>query len=79
MMWDWSIPGMACGKSCGDGLVAAFADRRHHGHQSEIFISGFTGFRHRAPNMDTLVALGASAAFGWSVVALFLMTDAQVR
>ena len=45
----------------------------------KFFISGFKSLWHRAPNMDTLVALGATAAFGYSTYALFAMTDAQVR
>ena len=44
----------------------------------KFFISGFTSLLHRAPNMDTLVALGATAAFGYSTYALFAMTAAQV-
>ena len=45
----------------------------------KFFISGFKSLRHRAPNMDTLVALGSSAAFVYSTYALFAMTDAQVK
>ena len=45
----------------------------------KFFISGFQSLWHRAPNMDTLVALGAGASFGYSVYALFAMTGAQVR
>ena len=45
----------------------------------KFFISGFKSLWHRAPNMDTLVALGATAAFVYSTYALFAMTDAQVR
>ena len=44
-----------------------------------FFVSGFKSLWHRAPNMDTLVALGATAAFGYSTYALFAMTGAQVR
>ena len=45
----------------------------------KFFISGFKGLIHRAPNMDTLVALGAGAAFVYSTYALFAMTDAQMK
>ena len=45
----------------------------------KFFISGFKGLLHRAPNMDTLVALGSGASFVYSTYALFAMTDAQVR
>ena len=44
----------------------------------KFFISGFKSLWHRAPNMDTLVALGSMASFVWSVYALFAMTRAQV-
>ena len=45
----------------------------------KFFISGFKSLWHRSPNMDTLVALGATAAFVYSTYALFAMTGAQVR
>ncbi len=45
----------------------------------KFFISGFKGLIHRAPNMDTLVALGSGASFVYSTYALFAMTDAQMR
>lgn len=45
----------------------------------KFFINGFKSLIHRAPNMDTLVALGASAAFGYSTYALFAMTDALTQ
>ena len=45
----------------------------------KFFISGFKGLIHKAPNMDTLVALGSTASYGYSVYALFAMTDAQMR
>ena len=45
----------------------------------KFFISGVRGLFHKAPNMDTLVALGAGASYGYSIYALFAMTDAQMR
>ena len=45
----------------------------------KFFISGFKGLIHKAPNMDTLVALGSTASYVYSVYALFAMTDAQMR
>lgn len=45
----------------------------------KFFISGFKSLMHCAPNMDTLVALGSAAAFGYSTFALFAMTDAQAK
>ncbi len=60
------------------GLDPAAANRSGHGHQPEVFfISGYKSLWHRAPNMDTLVALGATAAFVYSTYALFAMTAAQ--
>lgn len=66
-------------ESCGNGNFTALADRMCDDHQSEVFVSGFQSLLHGAPNMDTLVALGAGASFGYSTYALFAMTDAQMR
>lgn len=79
MMWDWPIPAWLAGNHVAMGLLQLLLTAVIMVINQKFFISGFTGLWHRAPNMDTLVALGASAAFGWSVVALFLMTDAQVK
>ena len=69
--------GISGRKSCGDGAGAAPVNDNRYGDQSEVFISGWKGMIHRAPNMDTLVALGAGASYGYSVYALFAMTAAQ--
>ena len=45
----------------------------------KFFINGFRGLLHKAPNMDTLVALGSGASFVWSTYALFALSDAQLR
>ena len=79
MMWSWPIPAWLAGNHVAMGLLQLLLTAVIMVINQKFFISGFTGLWHRAPNMDTLVALGASAAFGWSVVALFLMTDAQVK
>ncbi len=79
MMWDWPIPAWFSGNHVAMGLLQLLLTVIIMVINQKFFISGFTSLWHRAPNMDTLVALGASAAFGWSVVALFLMTDAQVK
>ena len=79
MMWNWPIPAWLAGNHVAMGLLQLLLTAVIMVINQKFFISGFTGLWHRAPNMDTLVALGASAAFGWSVVALFLMTDAQVK
>lgn len=69
--------GISGRESCGDGAGAAPVNDNRYGDQSEVFISGWKGMIHRAPNMDTLVALGAGASYGYSVYALFAMTAAQ--
>ena len=79
MMWNWLIPAWLAGNHVAMGLLQLLLTAVIMVINQKFFISGFTGLWHRAPNMDTLVALGASAAFGWSVLALFLMTDAQVK
>lgn len=66
-------------QSCDDGTVTDASDDCSHGDQPEVFISGFKGLIHRAPNMDTLVALGSGASFVYSTYALFAMTDAQMH
>ena len=79
MMWDWPIPAWLSGNHVAMGLLQLLLTAAVMVINQKFFISGFTSLWHRAPNMDTLVALGAAAAFGWSVAALFLMTDAQVK
>ena len=79
MMWNWPIPARLSGNHVAMGLLQLLLTAAVMVINQKFFISGFTSLWHRAPNMDTLVALGAAAAFGWSVAALFLMTDAQVK
>ena len=79
MMWGWPIPGWFEGNHVAMGLVQLLLAAVIMVINQKFFISGFTSLAHRAPNMDTLVALGSSASFIWSVYALFAMTDAQVR
>ncbi len=79
MMWNWPIPAALADNHVAMGLLQLLLTGIIMVINQKFFISGFQSLWHRAPNMDTLVALGASAAFGWSVVALFLMTDAQVK
>ena len=79
MMRNWPIPAWFHGNHVAMGLLQLLLTVIIMVINQKFFISGFTSLWHRAPNMDTLVALGASAAFGWSVAALFLMTDAQVK
>ena len=79
MMWGWPIPRWFEGNHVAMGLVQMILSAIIMLINKKFFVSGFQSLGHRAPNMDTLVALGSSASFGWSVYALFRMTDAQVH
>ena len=79
MMWGWPIPAFFEGNHVAMGLLELLLTVVIMVINQKFFISGFKSLWHRAPNMDTLVALGATAAFGYSTYALFAMTDAQVR
>ena len=79
MMWGWPLPAWFEGNHVAMGLVQLLLTIIIMIINKKFFVSGFRSLLHRAPNMDTLVALGSSASFGWSVYALFMMTDAQVR
>ena len=78
MMWDWPLPHWFDGNHVAMGLVQLLLAGIVMVINQKFFISGFKGLIHRAPNMDTLVALGSSASFVWSTYALFAMTRAQV-
>ncbi len=79
MMWGWKLPPFFAENHVAMGLVQLLLAAIVMVINQKFFISGFTALWHRAPNMDTLVALGSMASFVWSVIALFLMTDAQLR
>ena len=79
MMWNWPLPSFFDGNHVAMGLVQLLLTAMIMVINQKFFISGFKSLWHRAPNMDTLVALGATASFGYSVYALFAMTGAQVR
>ncbi len=79
MMWGWPVPAAMADNHVAMGILQLLLTGIIMVINQKFFISGFQSLWHRAPNMDTLVALGASAAFAWSVAALFLMTDAQMR
>ena len=79
MMWGWPVPAALADNHVAMGILQLLLTGIVMVINQKFFISGFQSLWHRAPNMDTLVALGATAAFAWSVVALFLMTDAQMR
>ena len=78
MMWGWPLPAFMANNHVAMGLLQLLLTVAVMVINQKFFISGFQSLWHKAPNMDTLVALGASAAFGYSVYALFAMTGAQV-
>ena len=77
MMWNWPLPGFLNNNHVGMGLAQLLFTVIIMVINQRFFISGFTSLIHRAPNMDILVAMGATAAFGYSTYALFAMTVAQ--
>jgi len=79
MMWGWPLPSFFDGNHIAMGLVQLLLTVIVMVINQKFFISGFKSLWHKAPNMDTLVALGSSAAFVYSTYALFAMTDAQVK
>ena len=78
-MWGWPLPSILEGNHVAMGLIQMLLTIIIMVINQKFFISGFRGLLHKAPNMDTLVALGSGAAFVYSTYALFAMTDAQVR
>ena len=79
MMWGWPLPSFYDGNHVAMGLTQLLLTVVIMVINQKFFVSGFKALWHRAPNMDSLVALGATAAFVYSTYALFAMTDAQVR
>lgn len=79
MMWGWSVPVFFAENHIAMGLLQLLLTGIIMVINQKFFISGFQSLWHKAPNMDTLVALGSGAAFVYSTFALFAMTDAQVH
>lgn len=79
MMWGWPLPAFFDGNHVAMGLIQLILTAIVMVINQKFFISGFKSLWHKAPNMDTLVALGSMAAFIYSTYALFAMTDAQVK
>ena len=79
MMWNWLLPAFFMDNHVAMGLLQLLLTVIIMVINQKFFISGFKSLFHKAPNMDTLVALGSSAAFVYSTYALFAMTDAQVK
>ncbi len=79
MMWNWPLPSYYYNNHVAMGLTQMLLTIIIMVINQQFFISGYKSLFQLAPNMDTLVALGSSAAFGYSTVSLFLMTSAQVK
>ena len=79
MMWGWPAPAFLAENHVAMGLVQLLLTAIIMVINQRFFISGFKSLWHRSPNMDTLVALGSTASFVYSVYALFAMTGAQAR
>ncbi len=79
MMWGWPLPKILAENHVAVGLVQLLLTGIVMVINQKFFISGFKSLWNKAPNMDTLVALGSGASFLYSVYALFAMTDAQMR
>lgn len=79
MMWNWPLPSFMEGNHVAMGLIQLLLAASVMVVNQKFFINGFKGLLHRAPNMDTLVALGSAASFIYSTYALFAMTDAQLK
>lgn len=79
MMWNWPVPAVLDGNHVAMGLIQLLFTTAIMVVNQKFFVSGFRSLWHRAPNMDTLVALGAGASYVYSTYALFAMTDAQMH
>ena len=79
MMWNWPLPPFFDGNHIAMGLVQLLLSAAVMVINQRFFISGFKSLLHRAPNMDTLVALGSTASFAYSTYVLFAMTAAQLN
>ncbi|MBP3720081.1 MAG: cation-translocating P-type ATPase, partial [Clostridia bacterium] len=78
-MWGWPLPGFLAGNHVAMGLTQLLLSAAVMIINQKFFISGWKGLIHRAPNMDTLVALGSGVSFAWSTAVLYRMSDAQLR
>ncbi len=79
MLWNWPLPPFLDGNHVAMGLYELLISAFIMVINQKFFISGFKGLIHRSPNMDTLIALGATASFGYSVFALFAMSAAVLQ
>ncbi len=75
MLWNWPLPGFLDGNHVAMGLYELLLAGFIMVVNQKFFINGFRGMLNKSPNMDTLVALGAAASYGYSIYALFAMTS----
>ena len=78
-MWGWPLPAALAENHVAQGLAQLLLAAVVMVINQKFFINGFKGLIHRAPNMDTLVAMGSAASFVYSAAQLFIMSDAQMR
>lgn len=78
-MWNWPLPSYLATNPVALGLIQLLLTGFVMMVNQKFFISGFKSLIHKSPNMDTLVALGSAASFGYSTVVLFLMSHAQMQ
>ena len=79
MMWEWPVPNFFAQNHLAQGLLQLLLSATVMVINQKFFINGFRGLLHKAPNMDTLVALGSGASFVYSTYALFAMSDAVIK
>ena len=79
MMWGWPVPTFFEDNHVAMGILQMLLAGIIMVINQKFFVNGWKGLLHKAPNMDTLVAMGSAASFLYSVYALFAMTDAQVK
>ncbi len=79
MMWGWPVPEFFEHNHVAQGLLQLILSAIVMVINQKFFINGFKGLLHRAPNMDTLVAMGSAASFVYSTYALFMMSNAQMH
>ncbi len=79
MMWNWPLPSVLADNHMAIGLVELLLTTAVMVINQKFFVNGFKGLIHGGPNMDTLVALGASASYVYSLYALFAMSAALTQ
>ena len=79
MMFGFPLPSFFSVNHIANGILQLILTAVIMVINQKFFVSGFKGLINRAPNMDTLVALGSGTSFIWSIIVLFLMTHAQLN